>query len=435
MVTVNTTFSTFSETPILQNIFSEFGNEYEYTENNIFRKKTPPQCPVCGGKMVHNGFNSYAKKGMGRIKIGKYICKPCVETLEEDRSVWEQLKTLFTDLLADLYQMLRLNHVAYDAISRLMSFIFPQSKSTIFREFNRAMESTEIPPLENVLMVHYDEQFPKEGRTQKYRLTLLDAETKRPVADELFDKKDPETIKQFLLANLDTSKPIFIVTDFYSSYPPVLKEVFGDNLIHQYCLLHLNKLVVKDFPRYTSIAQELLKYRILNIFYNRGKEIEMLRELELEENEMIQDGNAYKSWIKIVKKDFYNYVHKLELVRRRNKENHEINSLEKAEENFTELMNEINSFDENIQYRLKMIKKHWMNLTAFHYFEGAPATNNAVENFYSTSLKTHRKKQFRTEKGILNQMKLASMKRAGMFEGIKPTLLELFKLFRPFEIH
>jgi hypothetical protein len=86
-----------------------------------------------------------------------------------------------------------------------MCLIFPQSKSTIFREFSRAMENTEIPPLENVLIVHYDEQFPKKGRTQKYRLTLLDANTKRPVADELFDKKDPETIKQFLVANLDTS--------------------------------------------------------------------------------------------------------------------------------------------------------------------------------------------------------------------------------------
>ncbi|MGP8330569.1 MAG: ISNCY family transposase, partial [Methanosarcinaceae archaeon] len=178
--------------------------------------------------MVHNGYNSYTKKGIGIIKIGKYTCKQCHENLEEDRSVWEQLKTLFIDLLGELYQTLRLNHVAYNAISRLMRLIFPQSKSTIFREFNRSMENTEIPPLENVLIVHYDEQFPKEGRTQKYRLTLLDAKTKRPVADELFDKKDPETIKQFLLANLDTSKPIFIITDFYSSYPPVLKEVFGD---------------------------------------------------------------------------------------------------------------------------------------------------------------------------------------------------------------
>ena len=58
--------------------------------------------------------------------------------------------------------------------------------------------NTEVPPLEDVLIVHYDEQFPKEGRSQKYRLTLLDAKTKRPLADELFDKKDPEIVEQFL---------------------------------------------------------------------------------------------------------------------------------------------------------------------------------------------------------------------------------------------
>jgi hypothetical protein len=40
-----------------------------------------------------------------------------------------------------------------------------------------------------------------------------------------------------------------------------------------------------------------------------------------------------------------------------------------------------------------------------------------------------------TDKGILLQIKLASMKRAGMFEGEKPTILEMFKLFRPFGIH
>ena len=72
----------------------------------------------------------------------------------------------------------------------------------------------------------------------------------KPVADELFDKKDTKTIKRFLSANLDTSKTLYILTDFYSSYPSILKEMFGDILIHQYCLFHLNNLIVKDFPRY-----------------------------------------------------------------------------------------------------------------------------------------------------------------------------------------
>ena len=352
--------------------------------------------------------------------------------LEEKRTAWEKIKTEFFNLLGLIYQQLRLNHVSYQGISGILSLIFPQSKDTVFRGFNHSMEDVEIPPLENVLIVHYDEQFPKEGRCQKFRLTILDAKTKQKLADELFDDKSPETIKQFLISKFDISKPIFIVTDFGTSYPKILKEVFGDNLIHQYCLLHLNKLIVSDFPKNTTIAQELLKYRLLNIFYNREKEIEMLRQLGLEEREIIKNKEVYKSWIKKAKNDFYRFVHELELSRRRNKENIEINSLDKAESNFNELMNEISSFDEQIQKRLKMIKKYWTNLTVFHYVPGAPATNNAIENYYSTSLKTHRKKQFRTDKGILNQIKLSSMKRAGLFNEPKPTLLELFRLFIPF---
>ncbi len=432
MVTIASNLNNLSEIPNLQKVFREIGNEFEHTENGIFRRKNPPQCPECRNNMVHNGYNEYTKKGLGGIKIGKYLCKHCGKMLEEKRTAWERIKTEFFNLLVLIYQKLRSNHVSYEGISDVLNLIFPQSKSTVFKEFNHAMEDVEIPPLENVLIVHYDEQFPKEGRCQKFRLTILDAKTKRQIADELFDDKSAKTIKRFLTSKFDSAKPIFIVTDFGASYPEVLKEVFGDNLIHQCCLLHLNKLVVNDFPKNTTIAEELLKYRLLNIFYNREKEIEMLRRLELKEREIIRNKEVYKSWIKKAKNDFYRFVHDLELSRRRNKENLEINSLDKAENNFNGLMNEISSFGRQIQERLKMIKKHWTNLTVFQYVPGAPATNNALENYYSTSLKTHRKKQFRTDKGILNQIKLSSMKRAGLFNEPKPTLLELFRLFIPF---
>ncbi len=382
--------------------------------------------------MVHNGFNQYTKKGLGIIKIGKYLCKHCGKMLEEQRTAWERIKTELFTQLGQIYQMLRLNHVSYQAISNIMGIIFPQSKGTVFRGFNKTMENLEIPSLENIYIVHYDEQFPKQGRCQKFRLTLLDAKTKQTLADELFDDKSPETIKQFLISKFDISKPIFIITDFGTSYPKVLKEIFGDNLLHQFCLMHLNKLIVNDFQKNTTMAQELLKYRLLNIFYNREKEIEMLCQLETKEREIIQNEDIYKAWIKKAKNEFYRFVHELELSRRRKKENLEINSLDKAKNNFNELLNEISSFDTNIQKRLKMIKKHWINLIMFHYIEGAPATNNAIENYYSTSLKTHRKKQFRTDMGIVNQIKLSSMKRAGMFEEPKTTLLELFRLFTPF---
>jgi hypothetical protein len=234
-----------------------------------------------------------------------------------------------------------------------MDFIYPRSRSTILRAFYKEMEQKTVPFSENIRIVHYDEQHPKEGRCQKYRLTLLDAKTQRMIADELFEDKSPETIKEFLHKNLDASEPVFKVTDFDKRYPDILKEIFGDKLVHQYCLMHLNKLIVSDFPKNISIEQELLKYMLLNIFYKK---------------------------------------------------------------------------------RLWMINKHWLNLTLFHYLPGAPATNNPIESYYSKSLKTDNKKQFRTDKGIENQIKLTQMKRLKLLKKPQKSFLELFRLFMPFKL-
>ena len=100
----------------------------------------------------------------------------------------------------------------------------------------------------------------------------------------------------------------------------------------------------------------------------------------------------------------------------------------KAKELFEELWKQKTLFPKKAKERLNMIKKNWKYFTAFYYIKGCPATNNAVENFYSTSLKTHRKKQLRTDKGILNHMKLAAIKREEGFSKPNKTLLEIYGL-------
>jgi hypothetical protein len=432
MVAIDLNLTNFKNVAGFMNIFSGFDNDFEITSEGVFRKKNAPLCPSCDTQMNHNGHNKYTKKNLGTIKIGKYLCPCCEEPLEEDRSVWEKIKSEFFNQIRRIYRLLRNNNVSYQAISEIMKLIFPQSKGTVFRGFVESMEEVEIPEIGKAYIIHYDEQFPKKGRCQKFRLTLLDAKTKNPIAEELFDDKNSETIKQFLISNLDTTEPIYIVTDFGTSYPKILKEIFGDKLLHQYCLFHLNKLIGKDFPRKSTIAQVLLKYRLYNIFYNHEKEIELLSKLEAKERSIIQNKKVYKEWIKNAKNDFYRFVHELELARRRKKVNHEMHSLEKSKNNFGELFKDIKSFDEKIQTRLYMIKDNWKNLTMFHALPGFPATNNPIENYYSTSLKTHRKKQLRSDEGILNQMKLSFMKRAKMFDEATQTLLELFMRFAPF---
>lgn len=232
---------------------------------------------------------------------------------------------------------------------------------------------------------------------------------------------------------MDASEPVFIVTDFDNTYPEVLNEVMGDKLVHQYCLMHLNKLVVKDFGRKTTIEQELLKYKILNIFYNRENEIKFLENLIPEELSLIGNEEKYKGWIEAAKKQFYSFVYKLKLERRRKKENLPHNSLEVAKNNFDSLMKNIRTYDEVIQKRLWMINGHWLNLTMFYYLPGAPATNNPIESHFSKSLRTDRKKQFRTDLGIENQIKLAGMKRADTLTKPGTFLLELLRKFTPFK--
>ena len=103
---------------------------------------------------------------------------------------------------------------------------------------------------------------------------MLDGVTGKPIADELYDRKDPETIKTFLEAHLDPRKPR-VFGGFNGCEPdlPVMPPA-------------------PDFPKNGTIEQELIRYRLLNILYNRDAEIEILEEMVKEEQEMRLKGDA-----------------------------------------------------------------------------------------------------------------------------------------------
>jgi hypothetical protein len=422
----------FPHREILSTIFNDFSNDFEFTHNGVFRMINPPLCPDCRFPMSHNGFNTYRKNYLGEANIGRYLCRACGKSVEEDRTFWDNLKSGFFDVLTGICLRLRLNHASYELIEEIMSFIYPRDKDTVRIMVQSAIEELKVPAIQNIQFVHYDEQHPKAGRNQKYRLTLLDSISKQVIADELFNSKDADTIEDFLRRNLDTHKPVFIVTDLYRGYSEIFKRVFGDKVTHQLCLLHLNKLIVNDFPQKTSIGQELAKYRLLNIFYNRELEIEYLSCLIEEENAMLQNsGREYKVWIKEAKHLFHEFIHNQELKRRREGKNLELRTYYDALKNFKDLIDKINSFEPAVRRRLMKIEEIWPKLTAFYFVDNAPATNNALENYYSTSLKTHRKKQLEAN-GIVDQIKLSALKRSGIFGKPQRTLLDAFFMFIPF---
>ena len=116
--------------------------------------------------------------------------------------------------------------------------------------------------------------------------------------------------------------------------------------------------------------------------------------------------------------------------RRRKGKNLIQRKLWKAKKLFELYLNQIRFFPKKAQKRLLMIKDNWKFFTAFYKIRNCPSTNNAIENFYSTSIKTHRKKQFRTDIGLLNQMKIAAKKRKKCLHKPKQTFLQLFSIIK-----
>jgi len=64
--------------------------------------------------------------------------------------------------------------------------------------------------------------------------------------------------------------------------------------------------------------------------------------------------------------------------------------------------------------------------------DGAPATNNAIENYYSRTLKKHHKKEFRTDGGVERHLKLHRMWMARMLQWCGATLFDPLRMFLPF---
>jgi len=121
MVSSNSTLINFLEKDLFFSIFENYGNDFEYRSNGVFRRTQPPLCLDCGSWMNHNGYNTYSGKNLGSVKIGRYICPLCGEPGEESREFWEKMKTEFFSVL---------DPVSYECISALMEAIFPREKTS-----------------------------------------------------------------------------------------------------------------------------------------------------------------------------------------------------------------------------------------------------------------------------------------------------------------
>lgn len=423
MVEIHTSFKNFSVFQEILDIFSH-AKGYEYTKKGVIRAIKFPNCSNCNKKCCRNGWDAITRKNLFTLKIGRFRCPCCGLEIKKDTSIFTKILDDWYETLSHFFIRLSDRDVALRVISELMNFLAPMNKDTVLRKICSALHKLIIPEIKSRFqIVHYDEQHPKKGRHQQYRLTLINSLNGKVIADELYKDAERITVSQFLTKNLDLSKELVIITDGCPWYPDLFKELWGNKVKHQMCILHLNKLIVSDCGKNISLQDMYNNYLLLNIFYDRQKELDFIQVLLNEEKINNVD------WLKKAKSRFNNFVRNLEKMRRRNKENHKINDLELATKNFNNLLLEKQLLPKPLQKRLDYINKFWNQFSLFYHVD-CPHTNNVIENYFSSSLKTHRKKQFRTTEGLERKMKLSVFKRNVGFENPNKTFFEWGFIFK-----
>ncbi len=336
---------------------------------------------------------------------------------------------------------MRIGYLSFENISETLSPFIQLSPDTVRNIHQRAVDGAEIDIESDLEIFHYDEQHPKKGRTQKYRLSLLDGKTRQMIVEELATELNSYIVRDFLDRHLPKDKIIFIITDHLRMYNDILDEIRPGYILHQHCLLHLNKNIVKDFHRNCSFKNELIKYELLNIFYDRTEEIEYLKlAVKRELRYLSRHEKGYNRWLLDQREEFHEFVRSIEKKRRKNCKRMRIPdrmkmwSLNEAISNLDRLKVRLNEFSVSVRKRILMIEHDWDRLTAFYHFDGAPATNNPIENYYSCSCKQVKKKQHRKNTGLLRQWKLYAMKRAGLLKYDGPSMMEIIGSLIPFRL-
>ena len=241
-------------------------------------------------------------------------------------------------------------------------------------------------------------------------------------------------------------------------YPNAFKDVFGKNIKVQFCVFHLNKLILKEFNDSLKVGKikkwTLMHYhnmyKLFNIFYDRNFELNILKRfmknfenLKIKlNNEKVKDYvKKYNLKIKSFEKQkakviliierkmmkvFRKILHDKRNLRKRQSKTLKPRSVESAKEIFNQLSDEKNIYPKKIIKRIERIKKN------FEYFIASDTevlTNNKLEGFFGATLKKFRKK---SRKCLLSFTALLKRKRAKQ-QGIsffrKFTIEDLAKIF------
>jgi len=417
-----------------------------------------PSCPKCGSMDVVDNGNDKCKskiiKELGlTIKRGKCKCNRCGKTwtvrYEDVELFIQQYKQL---VKMDVFQLVVFG-VSLDKVVEHVAKVFNKN---ISHEWVRQLYINSAKTVEQKKVVqtsgifHYDEQWLKVNGKKCFRVVVLDAVTGNVIFDETVENSKIETLKDKLrMRMLPYKKEVFIV-DLKKSYPDMLKELFPKAKV-QWCLFHLNQLIIDDFKASKKLnkygkkvlpMQELYnQYLLFSFFLNHEVELSFLKKQlkKLEQHkELLKGCGVYKAEdttligfyeMKLIQK-FTEFRKSLKKNRRKHKYKYLLKrSKEESAELLEKVWKEITLFPKKVRARIRKIRKNWEKFTQFQQNPLVPPTNNAVEQYYSATMQKTEKKKWRTETNLDLKLKIVREKWNQTLKKLKFNFLEFLQLF------
>jgi transposase-like protein len=423
MISISTTLLNFRIIPLLTGLFNELSIHYEYSESGILHYYTNPMCPKCGQSMNQNGYNYITKRHIGSIKVGKYLCSNCKTIVHTDINFWSEQISQIKRTMCELLMCLKNGGNSYRRMGLISQFILPFKKSSLYEQFSKIIEEIDFSPSVphgKIAILNFDEEYIKISGKWKYRLTLLNNETKIPIAEKVVKKLTNKNIRDFIKSSFNPEQydKVFVVTDLKPGYKEIFISLFGDKLIHQYCLFHLYQLICKEFPKNSSLSELLQQYKLMNIFYDYELEVQQIEKMVQEEKNLgDMEVKELRTWTRMKKDEIFDYFSSF-----RDSNSNKLREPIEAYYKMLEVYEEYDDMPINIQKRIDMIDESILNFLAYRSIPGAPATNNAIEGYFSTTTNPILKRQMKTEKGAENMIKSQAIERSMIYmikKGIK----------------
>lgn len=423
-------------------------------------------CPTCGSICSYNGNSNNGKHSLTNstdtfFKKGQQKCPNCKVTIQTDNNWLDGILDDINHYIASQVLSLSTGFSEDEIVEHFQSTLSIKiSKSTIHNIITKSNEKLEDLEFDYEIkdgFYGYDEQFLKIDGKRAYRVVFLDVKNNKIIYEKIHYNFSKKLLKQILVDVFGNKIPKGFVTDMRLEYPDAFKSVFGRKIKLQFCVFHLNKLIMKEYRDSLKIGKTVKwtlmhyynMYCLFNIFYDRTFELNVLKKfiknhekfkknLTTDKVKFLVDKYNIKlklferqkeKVIEIIGKKMIKAFRKI-LKDKRNQRRRQgitlkVRSIESAKERFEEVYKEKMIHPKNIIDRIERIKKN------FDYFiasGGEVLTNNKLEGFFGSTLKKFRKKMRKSLVSFSAVLKRKRAKQEGVRLYRKFTIFELSKI-------